>query len=160
MWSVSSLDVERIMVGKVISVKADASVKDAVDLMNQYDIGCLVVDEDGIVNGIITERDVLKRVISKSKSPEETKVSDVMSKPLIFGGPKMYVEDAARLMFSKNIKKLPIIKNGRVTGIITFSDIARISNVEPQMAKVIEELMKNGWLPSKKMKKVADFYIV
>lgn len=154
------MDVEKIMVGKVISVKADATVKDAVDLMNRYDIGCLVVDEDGEINGIITERDVMKRVISKSRSPEETKVSDVMSKPLIIGGPMMYVEDAARLMFMKNIKKLPIMKNGRITGIITFSDIARVSNVEPQMAKVIEELKKNGWLPSKRMKKVADFYIV
>ncbi|MDH5664239.1 MAG: CBS domain-containing protein, partial [Candidatus Bathyarchaeota archaeon] len=109
--------------------------------------------------GIITERDVLKRVVSKSKDPEVTKVSEIMSKPLIVGGPDMYVEDAARIMFKRNIKKLPIRKNGQLVGLITLSDIARVAHIEPQIVKVIEELRKKGWLPPKRMKKVVDFYI-
>ena len=153
------MDVKEIMVDNVVSIEADATVKDAVLRMNQHDIGCLVVTKNGQVEGIVTERDVLKRVVSKSKNPDETEVSDVMSKPLIVGGPTMYVEDAAKLMLKKSIKKLPIMENERVIGIITFSDIARVANIEPQMVKVIEELKKNGWLPSGKMKKVADFYI-
>ncbi len=109
--------------------------------------------------GIITERDVLKRVISRSRDPEVTKVSEIMSKPLIVGGPSMYVEDAARLMFKRNIKKLPIRKDGQLVGLITLSDIARVAHMEPQIVKVIEELRKKGWLPPKRMKKVVDFYI-
>lgn len=153
------MDVKEIMIKNVVSMEADATVKDAVHRMNQYDIGCLVITKNGKVEGIITERDVLKRVVSKSKKPEETKISDVASKPLIVGGPTMYVEDAAKLMLKKNIKKLPIMENERIIGIITFSDIARVANIEPQMSKVIEELKKDGWLPSRKMKKVAEFYI-
>ncbi len=90
------MDVEEVMVGEVISIRPGATAKDAVDLMNHHDIGCLVVADEGRVEGIITERDVLRRVISESKRPERTKVSDVMSKPLIVGGPTMYVEDAAK----------------------------------------------------------------
>ena len=138
-WGTSRLDVKEIMVEKVISIRADATVKEAV--------------------GIITERDILKRVISKSKDPEITKVSEIMSKPLMVGGPDMYVEDAARLMFKRNIKKLPITKKGQLVGIVTLSDIAIVAYIEPQIVNVIEELSKKGWLPPKRMKKVVDFYI-
>ncbi len=62
-------------------------------------------------------------------------------------------------MFKKGIKKLPILKNGGVIGIVTLSDIARIVSVEPQVAKVVEELKKSGWLPSRRMKRIVDFYI-
>lgn len=153
------MDVKEIMVEKVVSIRADATVKEAVKLMNEHEIGCLIVAKKGEAVGIITERDVLKRVVSQSKDPELTKVSEIMSKPLIVGGPDMYVEDAARLMFKRNIKKLPIRKNGQLVGLVTLSDIARVTHIEPQIAKVIEELRKKGWLPSKKMKKVVDFYI-
>lgn len=153
------MDVKEIMVDSVVSIEADATVREAVLRMNQHEIGCLVVTKNGQVEGIITERDVLKRVVSESKNPDKTEVSTIMSKPLIVGGPTMYVEDAAKLMLKKSIKKLPIMENEQIIGIITFSDIARVANIEPQMVKVIEELKKNGWLPSGKMKKVADFYI-
>jgi len=147
------------MVEKVVSIRADATVKEAVKLMNEYEIGCLIVAHKGEAVGIITERDVLKRVVAKSKDPEITKVSEIMSKPLVVGGPDMYVEDAARLMFKRNIKKLPIRKNGQLVGLVTLSDIARVAHVEPQIVKVVEELTKKGWLPPKRMKKVVDFYI-
>jgi len=153
------LDVNEIMVEKVVSIRVNATVKDAVDLMNKHDIGCLIASKNGEIQGIITERDILKRVVAKSKDAGLTKVSDRMSKPLVVGGPTMYVEDAAKLMFKKNIKKLPITKNGQLIGIITLSDIARVANIEPQIAKVVEELKKTGWLPSRRMKKVVSFYV-
>ncbi|MCK4476997.1 CBS domain-containing protein [Candidatus Bathyarchaeota archaeon] len=153
------MDVNEIMVEKVVSIRVDATIKDAVNLMNMHDIGCLIVSKNGEIQGIITERDILKRVVAESRDAELTKVSDIMSKPLVVGGPTMYIEDAAKLMFKKNIKKLPITKDGQLIGIITLSDIARVTNIESQIAKVVEELKKTGWLPSRKMKKVVDFYI-
>ncbi len=153
------MDVEEIMVRKVVSIRPNATIKDAVDTMNRHEIGCLVVSLKGRVEGIITERDVLRRVVSESRTPEHTKVSEVMSKPLIAGGPTMYIEDAAKLMLKRGIKKLPILKDGNVIGIITLSDVARVVGIEPQMAKVVEDLKKDGWLPSRRMKRVVDFYI-
>ncbi len=153
------MDVEEIMVKKVVRIAADATVKDAANLMNHHDIGCLIVANEGRVSGIMTERDVLRRVVAASKDPDQTKVSDVMSKPLIVGGPTMYIEDAAKLMFRRNIKKLPIVQDGELVGMLTLSDIARVADVEPQVAKVVGDLKKAGWLPTRKMKKVIDFYI-
>ena len=154
------MDIKDIMVEKVVCVDSSATVKDAACLMNLHDIGCLVVTNNSSnVAGIVTERDILKRVVAQSRDANKTKVSEIMSKPIIKGGPDMYVEDATKLMLSKNIKKLPIMKHDKIIGIVTFSDIARTANIEPRIAKAVEELKKDGWLPSQKMEKVVDFYI-
>ncbi len=141
-----------------MKVRIDATVKEAVEIINKHEIGCLIVTKNGKTIGIMTERDILKRIIPKSKNPEKTKVSEIMSTPLIVGGPDMYIEDAARLMFKKDIKKLPIMEDGKLVGLLTFSDIARIVHTQP-LAKVIRELNKKGWLPPKRMKQVIDLYI-
>lgn len=153
------MDIKEIMVENVVCIDADSAVRDAVVLMNLHGIGCLIAADRGKAVGIITERDVLKRVVAQSKDADKTKVSEIMSKPIIVGGPDMFVEDATKLILSKNIKKLPVMKNGRIVGIVTLSDIARAANVEPKIAKVIEELKKNGWLPTRKMEKVVNFYV-
>ena len=129
------------MVQEIIKIQADATVKEAVEMMNKHGIGCLIAIKNGKPIGIMTERDILKRVIPESKNPEKAQVSEVMSTPLIVGGPDMYVEDAARLMFKKNIKKLPIMENGKLVGLLTLSDIARIAHIQPPF-KVIRELVK------------------
>ncbi len=146
------------MVRKVMKVRIDATVKEAVEIINKHEIGCLIVTKNGKTIGIMTERDILKRVIPKSKNPEKTKVSEIMSTPLIVGGPDMYIEDAARLMFKKDIKKLPIMEDGKLVGLLTFSDIARIVHIQ-SLVKVIRELSEKGWLPPKRMKQVIDLYI-
>jgi CBS domain-containing protein len=129
------------MVREIIKIQADATVKEAVEMMNKHGIGCLIAVKNGKPVGIMTERDILKRVIPESKNPEKAQVSEVMSTPLIAGGSDMYVEDAARLMFKKNIKKLPIMENGKLVGLLTLSDIARIAHIQPPF-KVIRELVK------------------
>ena len=153
-----SLKVEDVMVRDVITVVAEASVKEAVELMNRHDIGCLVVMSRGKAVGIVTERDMLRRVLAKSVDPGGIKVSRIMSKPLIAGCSHMDLEDVARIMFRRKIKKLPIVEEGRLIGIVTLTDMA-IAHVEPKMVKVIKELTNGGWLPPKRMKKVIDFYI-
>ena len=129
------------MVREIIKIRSDATVKESVELMNKHEIGCLIVVKNGKPLGIMTERDILRRVIPESKNPEKAQVSEVMSTPLIAGGPHMYVEDAARLMFKKNIKKLPIKEKGKLVGLLTISDIARIAHIQPPF-KVIRELVK------------------
>ena len=153
------MDIKDIMVDNVVCVDSSVTVGDAACLMNLHGIGCLVVTNNSIVAGIVTERDILKRVVAQSRDANKTKVSEIMSKPIIKGGPDMYVEDATKLMLRKNIKKLPIMKHDKIVGIVTFSDIARTANIEPRIAKAVEELKKDGWLPSQKMEKVVDFYI-
>jgi CBS domain-containing protein len=147
------------MVEEVISISVDATIMEAVKLMNNNNIGCLIVAKRGEALGIITERDILTRVIAKARNVEATRVSDVMSKPLILGESEMFLDDAVKMMFQEGIKKLPLMKNGELVGIVTLSDIARVTNIRPQITQVVEDLKQSGWLPSKKMKRVIDFYI-
>jgi CBS domain-containing protein len=154
------LEVVDIMVNKVITIPSDATVKEAARIMNKHEIGCLIAVKKGDALGIITERDLLKKIVEQTKSPQKTKVREIMSKRLIVGAPQMEVADAVRLMLQKKIKKLPIIKDGKMVGLVTLTDIARTARIEPQMLGVIKELRKKGWLPPKHMKKVLDFYVV
>jgi CBS domain-containing protein len=151
------LKVEDVMVEGVITVDSDASVMKAVSLMNENEIGCLVVTRRGKAVGILTERDLLTRVIVKSKNPKKTKVREVMTKPLISGQPDMDLEEATKLMFKMKIKKLPVVESeGRLTGLITLTDVARF---QPQMIRILKKLSART-APPKRMQKVVDYYVV
>lgn len=123
------MDIKNIMIDNVITVESNTSVKDAVNVMNQHEIGCLVVKEMGKIVGIITERDILSRVVANCKHPEKTKVSEVMSSPVIVGSVDMDIKDAVKQMLTRKIKKLPIVENGQLVGLITLTDIARMFSV-------------------------------
>jgi len=152
-----SLKIENVMVVDVITVEAEATVREAVELMNRNEIGCLVVvDEEEKPVGIITERDLLKRVLAKRKDPIRSKIRDIMSKPLVTGTPHMDIEAAVRLMFKHKIKKLPVVENGRLVGLVTLTDLVRF---QPQIIRILKELSSQQ-LPPKHMKKVVDYYVV
>jgi len=152
-----SLKVEDVMVGDVITVEVEATVRQAVDLMNKNEIGCLVVvDEEEKPVGIVTERDLLKRVLAKRKDPVRVKVMQIMSKPLVTGTPHMDIEAAARLMFKKKIKKLPIVENGRLVGLVTLTDLVRF---QPEIIRILKKLSSKK-LPPKRIKKIVDYYVV
>ncbi len=153
------MDVKGVMVEEVIAVKPDTNVRDAVELMNKNEIGCLVVEDKGKPVGIITERDILKKIICQSKNPEEVMVSEIMSQPLVIGKVDMDLEEAARLMLKRNIKKLPIVNGGKLLGLITLTDIVRVDHVEHLLIKIIKQLRKDGWIPPKRMNKLLGLYI-
>ena len=118
------MDVKDFMVKEVVTVNPDTKIRDAVELMNKNGIGCLVVARKGKCVGIMTERDVLKRIVCQSKNPEQTRVSEIMSKPLIVGRVEMDWREAAKLMLDRNIKKLPVLDGERLVGLVTLTDIA------------------------------------
>jgi len=129
-----------LMVEKVVTLEKDTSVQDAAKKMNQKGIGCLVAMDDGSVVGILTERDLLKRVVETCKNPRDTSVSEVMTRNVIIGDPDMRLADAAKLMFEHNIKKLPIVKDNQLVGIVTLTDIARALNVDEKTKNLVEAL--------------------
>ena len=152
------LKVEDIMVEEVITVEADATVMRAVKLMNKHEIGCLIVTKSRKPIGIVTERDLLKRVLAECRKPEKTRIWEVMSAPLVFGGPNMDVEDAVKFMLKMKIKKLPIVKKGGLLGLVTLTDLVRF---QPQMVSILKKLSALE-LPSppRRLKKVIDYYVV
>jgi CBS domain-containing protein len=144
------------MVREVITVDENSSVKEAVDIMNEYQIGSLIVLEQGKAKGIVTERDFLRRVIAEKKDVVNTKVKEIMTTPLVVTESGMDIEEAVKLMFQNKIKKLAVVDANKLVGIVTLTDIAR---VQPQMMKILKELTTKQETP-KSMQKVIRFYIV
>jgi len=153
------MNVEELMVKNVHTVYPHTSVEEAVRTMNTHEIGCLVVVENERPIGIITERDLLKRVLEQDKSPKTLRVCEIMSQPVIYGNPQMELEDAARLMFRKKVKKLPIMQDDELVGLITLTDLARTAHVDPKMLHMITQLKEGGWLPPKRMEKLINVYL-
>jgi CBS domain-containing protein len=128
------------MVKDVVTVQTDVSAHEAVKLMNKNRIGCLIAVYNGEILGIITERDLLEKVLEKSKNPKETKVSEIMTRQVVLGTPDMQLVEATRLMFKNKVKKLPIAKGNRLMGLITLTDIARATSVDKKTIELIEAL--------------------
>jgi len=149
------LKVKDVMVTDLVTIKADISVKKAVKVMNDFEIGCLIVVKNGEAIGIITERDILKRIVVEGRNPEKTLVGDIMSKPLIVTSPETSLEEAIEAMFKHKIKKLPVVEGGKLVGLVTFTDIARI---QPVMEKILRKLMEKYEVP-RRISKVVRYYI-
>ena len=134
------MKIKRLMVRDVVTVQAEDSAHDAVRLMNKNRIGCLVTTYNGRIYGILTERDLLERVLEKCKDPKETMVSEIMTSGVIVGDPDMHLDDATRLMFENKVKKLPIVKGSRLVGLVTFTDIARATSIDKKTVELFEKL--------------------
>lgn len=134
------MNIEKLMVKNVVTLEKDASVHEAVQLLNKHKIGCLVVVSGGEIAGIVTERDLLERVLEKCRNPKETRVSEIMTRNVITGTPDMDTLEATRLMFRLKVKKLPITEGRRLVGIVTLTDIARATSVDQKTIELIEQL--------------------
>jgi len=150
------LKIRDVMVREVITVDEDSTVKEAVDIMNEFQIGSLIVLEKGKAIGIVTERDFLRRVIGEGKDAKNTRVGEIMTTPLVVVEPSTDLEEAVKLMFQSKIKKLAVVDAKKLVGIVTLTDIARF---QPQMIKMLKQLTTKQAAP-KSMQKVIDFYIV
>jgi len=132
------MKIEEAMIKSVVTLQEDVSVYEAVKLMNENRIGCLVVLQYGQVVGIVTERDMLERVLEKCRNPKETKVTEIMTKRVIVGKPDMRLDEAAKLMFEKKVKKLPIVEGNRLVGLVTLTDLARMASLDEKTMELIE----------------------
>ncbi|MGD0449901.1 MAG: CBS domain-containing protein [Candidatus Bathyarchaeia archaeon] len=112
------------MTNNVITIEVNRNVLEAAKLMHQQDVGDLVVMDGVEAKGIVTERDLVRRVMALKK-PLDIKVSEVMSKPLITIEENAQLRDAARLMAKYKIRRLPVTKDNVLVGIIATNDFAR-----------------------------------
>jgi len=134
------MEIRKIMVKEVKTVPMDTTVQKAVEIMNKNRINCLVVTYNKRIAGILTERDLLERVLEKGKDPKETAVSEIMTRQVLVGKPTMEIVEASNFMFEKKVKKLPIMEKNRLVGIVTLTDIARATCVDEKTMKLIKQL--------------------
>lgn len=134
--------VKDIMKKNVISIDSSMTVKDAATMMYDSDVGCLVVTKDKTAVGIVTERDIARRIVSKGKT-SSTSISDIISSPLFVIGPEDTVWQACELMKNKGVHRVPVQKDNKLVGIVAASDIVKICSLgsESGMRKVCDEIL-------------------
>jgi CBS domain-containing protein len=116
--------VEQIMTINPRTVNVDDTVKDAAVVMRDSDIGDVIVVEDSQVSGILTDRDIAVRAVAEGRDADSTPVSDICTTGIQAIEPDASVDDALRMMREDDIRRLPVVKNGRPVGIISLGDLA------------------------------------
>jgi CBS domain-containing protein len=120
--------IDEVMSHDVALVPPEASVEEAAQLMAELDAGALPVGSGrDVIAGIVTDRDILLRLVARGRSPAETLVSEVMSSDLLPCRPEDTVEDIARTMGMRQIRRMPVTDDdGRLVGMVTLADIERL----------------------------------
>jgi CBS domain-containing protein len=132
--------VRDVMSKNVRVVRPDSSAKEVVATMNKFNIGSVVVVQGERPVGIITERDILRRIVEPCLAPETLTARQIMSSPVITIDENASINEAAKLMAKKGIKRLLVTRNNdKLVGIITFTDI--VAKV-PDMLSILEELVR------------------
>jgi CBS domain-containing protein len=116
--------VEEIMTRDPRTVDADDTVVEAARVMRDADIGDVIVMDGGQVGGIVTDRDIVVRGVAEGRDPESTSVSEVCTTGIEAIEPEASVDDALKAMREHDIRRLPVVKNGRPVGIVSLGDLA------------------------------------
>ncbi len=136
-----------IMTRKVITVPAKEKVSKALDIMSKKDIGSLVVLNKDQPVGIVTERDIVRRLVNDWETPK-IPVMDLMSHPLVTAEPETPSWEAFRTMLKKRIRRLPVLDRGKLVGIVTERDLFRwvlLVAYEPHLPEDIKEIVEKGY---------------
>jgi CBS domain-containing protein len=116
--------VKEVMTTDPLTVGVDATLEDAAKSMENSGCGCVLVEHGGKIVGIVTERDIVRRVAAKGLRLRITRVRAIMSSPLIVIGPDATVEEALRVMANRHVRRLPVVAENELEGIVSLVDIA------------------------------------
>ncbi|HIE34416.1 MAG TPA: CBS domain-containing protein [Candidatus Altiarchaeales archaeon] len=132
------MNANEIMTRGIMTIKKDAAVAEAMKTMVDRRVTSLVVEKDfdSDVYGIITRKDIVNKVIAYGKDLKKTKVSDIMTEPLMTISPDMSIENIARLMAKTDIRRFPVMEGNKIIGMVSNSDILK--------AIALEELENEG----------------
>lgn len=129
--------VQEVMTKNVVKIDCSKTIYEACEEYSKHRVGSLVVMDKNIVVGIITERDIIERCILQNKDPKKTKVRDIMTKNIKTIHALAPLEKAVSMMRENNIKRLPVILNNEIVGIITQTDITHSID---EFSNAVEEL--------------------
>ena len=134
--------VNQVMSKNVLTLDKSTSLQDAAENMRKQNIGCVIVTENNNPLGIITERDFVTKVAAEGR-PLFTEIQEVMSSPLITIDPEETIWEASEMMKEKLIHKLPVKEDGKIVGIITTTDIVKISSVgsDSEMRRICDQIL-------------------
>lgn len=134
-----SMFVRDIMSVNVVTMPPKATVFEVAKLMAKMDISSVIITDEERPLGIITEADIVRRVVTERKDPQSTPAREIMSSPIIHVEPGTQLTDAMRVMAKSNIRRVAVLKNNSLAGIITSRDLLRWS---PELIDILVESLR------------------
>lgn len=136
--------VSELMSVSVISVTPDDTALEASRLLDRYNIGALpVCSKDGVVRGIVTDRDIVTRCLAAERDPLQTPVREIMSKSVMSVSPDDDVRVAGLKMSEGRVRRIPVADNGRLVGMISLGDIASTQDFSMEASTALAEISSN-----------------
>ncbi|MGI6013559.1 MAG: CBS domain-containing protein [Oscillospiraceae bacterium] len=138
------MKISELMTDQVVTVSQDEAVTTAARLLKRHNVGALpVCDGNGKLRGIVTDRDIVLRCIAAGENPHETRISEIMSRSVVTASTDDSIDKAARLMSEDQIRRLPIMDNGKVVGMVALGDMARNCTCGMEAASALSEISSN-----------------
>ena len=138
------MKIRDVMTNQVVRIQPEESVSVAARTLTHYNIGMLpVCGTDGRVCGVVTDRDLVTRCVASGRNPAATPVRDVMSTNVISAVSAMTTEGAAKLMGSRQIRRLPVVENGKLCGMVSLGDLANRQDTNTEAGKALSEISSN-----------------
>jgi CBS domain-containing protein len=128
-----------VMTSNPTSCETSATVADAARVMAQEDVGPVPVVEGGRVVGIVTDRDIVVRVVAEGRDPSSTTIGEIASSDLVTVQPDTNVDEALRLMAQNQVRRLPVVEGERLVGIVAQADVARAAE-EEKTGEVVQQI--------------------
>ena len=143
------MKVREVMTSPVVRIHPDENAAVAARALTQYNIGVLpVCAGDGRLRGLVTDRDLVIRCVAAGQNPESTSVAQVMTKQVVSVPPDAEASQAAELMRAVQVRRLPVMENGRLCGMVSLGDIARgeegALEAGNTLAQIASELSRRG----------------
>ena len=127
------MKVKDCMCKEVVFVKPDCDTEECAKLMCHNHIGCIpVCDDSKKVVGLVTDRDILLRTIGCGKEIKHTPISDIMTCNVTCCTPDQEVKDAEKMMGTNQVRRIPVIENNKIVGILTLGDLAKNKEINPE----------------------------
>jgi len=138
------MKVRDVMSETVVRIHPEETVAVAARTLARYNIGALpVCGNDGKICGMVTDRDLVTRCVAAEKKPEITRIRDVMTGEVICAAPDMDTGVAAHLMGRQQIRRLPVVSNGRLCGMISLGDLAVNQDTNPDAGDALGDISSN-----------------
>lgn len=138
------MKVKDIMTKDVAYINPDSTLVEAAQLMQKHNVGSIpVCDASGVI-GIVTDRDIIVRNIAHGKSPQSTPVRDVMTGQVTTATPEMEVDDITKIMAQKQIRRLPVVENNMIIGMVALGDVATDNRFNFEASEALTEISKTS----------------
>jgi CBS domain-containing protein len=138
------VQVSELMSSSVISVKPEDTAQTAARLLSRHNLGSMpVLSPEGKLRGIVTDRDIVLRCVAAEEDPEATTVKEIMTRGVACVAPEDDVREAARVMAEKKVRRLPVVNNGRVVGMLSLGDLARSKMFDMEASRALTDISEN-----------------